>query len=130
MRKKIVWFCKGVFLAGCIAKPENGKIPIQILNTRESKAHLSYFRPEIEYLREYKICTFDKIDKNSKRVHELLFSLHLNKDERSSIQNICAKYNDVFYLPDETLTTANICEAYEIKTRCFTSICKTVPNAT
>lgn len=109
--------CKGVFLAGCITKPTNGKIPVQILNTRESEVRLVYFRPEIEYLKDYNICAFDRNDNSSKRVRDLFSILnlkHLNKEERESIQNICAKYNDVFYLPDDTLSVSNISET-EIK---------------
>lgn len=33
---------------------------------------------------------------------------HLNDEERLSIQQICAKFSDVFYLPNDKLTTTNL----------------------
>lgn len=50
----------------------------------------------------------------------LLDLSHLNKEERTSIQNICAKFGDVFHLPGDKLTTSNVYET-EIKLK---------PNAT
>lgn len=110
--------CKGVYLARAICKPVDGKIPIQILNTREEEICLNYFRPEFEILRNYEICTFKKDDNiDSERVRKMFKFLdlsHLNLEERKSIQNICAKFSDIFHLPGDKLTVSNIHEA-EIK---------------
>lgn len=35
---------------------------------------------------------------------------HLNSEETSSIQNICAKFSDVFHLPNDKLSTTNLYE--------------------
>lgn len=110
--------CKGVYLAGGICKAVNGKIPIQILNSRDNEICLSYFSPDYESLSNYDICTYERDDNvNSERVRKM-FSLldlsHLNLEERRSIQNICAKFCDIFYLPGDKLTVSNIYEP-EIK---------------
>lgn len=104
--------CKGVFIAGSICKPSEGHISIQILNTRDNEVGLSYFRPEIDKLADYSICSFEKnsnIDGSRVRqMFQLLKLDHLNKEERTSIQNICAKFSDIFYLPGDNLTTTNL----------------------
>lgn len=110
--------CEGVYLAGGICKPCNGKIPIQLLNSREDQVCLSYFSPEFECLDDYDMCTYDKSEYiDSERVRQL-FSLldfgHLNVEERRSVQNICAKFCDIFYLPGDKLSVSNIYEP-EIK---------------
>lgn len=104
--------CQGVLMAGIICKPTNGKICIQLLNTRETEVKLSYFRPEIHSLSEYNICNFEKDDAvNGDRVRELFKHInlsHLNSEERSTIESICAKFSDVFHLPNDKLTTCNL----------------------
>lgn len=102
----------GIFLAGSICKPVNGKIHIQILNTRETQVNLNYFRPEIHKLSEYKICNFERNNNiNGDRVRTMFAHLnlsHLNEEESKSIQNICAKFSDIFHLPNDKLTTTNL----------------------
>lgn len=103
--------CQGVFIAGSINKPKNGKIGIQLMNTRETEVSLSYFRPEVHKLSEYDLCNFQKSDVNGERVRSLLSQLslnHLNSEERVSIENICAKFSEVFHLPNDKLTTSNL----------------------
>lgn len=103
--------CQGVFMAGSICKPNKGKICIQVLNTRESEVNLSYFRPEIHCLTEYNLCSFENSGVDGERVRTMFSHLnlsHLNEEERLSIQNICAKFSDVFHLPNDKLTTANL----------------------
>lgn len=105
--------CEGVFIAGSICQPKEGKIFIQILNTRETEINLSYFRPEIDLLSNYNICSFNKENLDGKRVRKLLSLIklnHLNKEESISIQSICAKYADVFFLPGDKLGTCNLYE--------------------
>lgn len=44
-------------------------------------------------------------------MRRLLTSLnlnHLNNEARVSIENICAKFSDVFHLSNDKLTTANL----------------------
>lgn len=101
----------GVFLANAIVTPIKGIIPIKILNTTEKDLVLAKCNIEIHKLSDYKICAFDKIEKNADRVKQL-FSImkfsHMNKEEQKSIENLCAKYADIFYLPGDKLNTTDI----------------------
>lgn len=103
--------CEGVFMAGVIARPQNGKIPIKILNTRENEVCLKNCMPEIQMLNEYDFCKFKKenISVNQvKKLFELLDMKNLNIEEQISIENICAKFVDIFHLPGDKLTTTNL----------------------
>lgn len=105
--------CEGVFIAGSICQPKDGKIALQILNTRETEVGLSNFKPDIDLLFHYNICSFEKQNSDADRVRKLLNLIkleHLNKEERSSLQNICAKFSDVFFIPGDKLGT---CHLYE-----------------
>lgn len=113
--KEYVVFAKkldeNIFLAGSIVTPENGKIPIQILNTNEKNVKIPIFEPEIDLLQNYETCNFMKSEKTVDRVIKVLESLnfsHLNSEEKKSIQNICAKYSDIFYIEGDKLGTTNI----------------------
>lgn len=101
----------GVFLASSIATPKNGLIPIRILNATENDIALTEIQPKIKNLCDYDICAFEKSKNNSDRVKRL-FSLmklqHLNDEEQRTIENICAKYADIFYLPGDKLSTTDV----------------------
>lgn len=101
----------GVFLAGAIAKPLNNKIPLKILNTRDEPVHLKNCSPVIHNLEDYACFRFDKNDMSAERVKKLFHTLNLtglHKQEQISIENICAKYADIFHLPGDKLTTTNL----------------------
>lgn len=103
----------GIFIASTLVKPTDGQIPIRILNTTEQDLQLKInnFKPIIFLARDFDICSFDKPTKNSERVKRLLSILqldHLNKEEKSSILSICAKYNDVFFMQGDKLTTTKL----------------------
>lgn len=103
--------CNGVYLAGGLCRPHNGKIPIQLLNTRENEVCLSYFQPPIQRLSQYNICTYENSHVDGDRVRKMFSFLelsHLNKEEKTSIQNICAKFADIFYIPGDSLTPSRI----------------------
>lgn len=101
----------GVFLASSIGSPQNGLIPIRILNVTENDLTLTEIEPTIKKLSKFNVCVFEKTQKNADRVKKL-FSLmklkHLNNEEQETIENICAKYSDIFYLPGDQLTTTDI----------------------
>lgn len=102
-----------VFLAGSIVKVKNNKIPVKILNTSEQDVMLPAFQPQLYPLHQYDICEFNQCTKNTERVNKLLNSLQLNNlntEEQSSIEQICSKYADVFFLSGDQLTTTNIYE--------------------
>lgn len=97
---------------------------IQILNTRETQVDINYFRPEVHLLSDYKICNFERncnIDSDRVRILLNLMNFdHLNSEETSSIQNICAKISDVFHLSNDKLSTTNLYDQsrYTAKARC------------
>lgn len=93
----------GIFIASTLVKPTDGQIPIRILNTTEQDLQLKIndFKPIIFLASDFHICSFEKPTKNSDRVKKLLSILqleHLNKEEKSSVLSICAKYNEIFYI--------------------------------
>lgn len=103
----------GVYIANMIARPKHGKIAIKIMNTRNEQVTLNYFNVQTSKLSEYHICQFKKPTMNSDRV-KMLFSLlkisDLNDEEQKAIENICAKFPDVFHLPGDKLTTTSLYE--------------------
>lgn len=58
---------KDVFLAGAIVKPKNGRIPVKILNVTDTEIRLENFIPEVNFLNEYCIFSFDKNNANANR---------------------------------------------------------------
>lgn len=103
--------CEGVFMAGIVVRPNQGKIPIKILNTRESRVILKSCVPEIHSMNDYEVCEFSEEPISVSRVKQL-FSLLKLKDmtleEQVSIENICAKYADIFHMPNDKLGVCNI----------------------
>lgn len=94
-----------------IVRPVNGKIPVRILNTREEDVSLNKFHIESSKLCDYSICCFDKPGVNADRVKQLFSKLNLSyltEKEQTEIENICAKYSDVFYLPSDKLSVTNL----------------------
>lgn len=61
---------------------------------------------------DFEIISFGKTDKMTvSRVEKVLEKLkfnHLNKEEKTRLEKICAKYADIFQLDDDPLTTTNI----------------------
>ncbi|KAG7301395.1 hypothetical protein JYU34_014336 [Plutella xylostella] len=103
--------CEGVFLGGVIATPRDGKIPIQILNTRDDEVKLSNFNRNIRKLNDYTACSFSEVKVNADRVKKLFSELklnNLNEEELTEIENICAKFSDIFHLTGDKLTTTNV----------------------
>lgn len=104
---------KDVFLAGTIVRPKNKKVPIKILNTRDTEVKLDNFILDVELLNDYNIFTFSQCNSTLRRADTLLPLLelkHLNDEEKESIKKICTKYSDIFFLPGDKLQTTNICE--------------------
>lgn len=108
----------GVFIANAlVTRNHNNRIPIRILNTTEHDITLNNFVPKLDFMNNYSVYNFDKTHNESKRVKQILSLLkidHLNKEEATSITNICAKYSDIFLLDNDKLTTTNIYE-HDIK---------------
>ena len=104
---------RGIFVAGILAKPnKDNLIPVRILNVRENEVVLKNFKPKTLNANEFQITTFKEFhSKSVDRVSEVLALIkmtHLNKEEKSAVEHICAKYADVFHLEREPLTVTNI----------------------
>ncbi|KAG6453944.1 hypothetical protein O3G_MSEX008407 [Manduca sexta] len=104
---------KDIFLANAIVRVKNNRIPIKILNTSEKDINIPTFVPELQCLNDYNICQFNNSIIDVFRIQTLLSQLkldYLNEEERQSIEAICAKYSDVFYIDGDKLSTTNIYE--------------------
>lgn len=104
---------ENILLASTIVTPKENIIPIKILNTSNQDVEIPVFTPELDFLHNYEICTFEKNESSSSRASKL-FSLlkldHIQPNDRETIQAICAKYADIFQLPGDKLTTTNVYE--------------------
>lgn len=102
----------GVFIAGLITKPKDGKLPIRILNINDYEVCVDLSNLEVQNLSNFEICSIDENRNSADRVKCLLKSLnlpsYLNKEEQISIEKICAKYADVFHLPGDKMTVTNL----------------------
>lgn len=103
---------RGVFVASIISKPTKGRIPVRILNTTDETVNIDLSDLKLHNLGSFDLCNFDTGKISVNRVHTLLtlLNLHtyLNKEEQLSIEQICAKYADVFHLPGDKLSTTNL----------------------
>lgn len=102
---------EGIFIASMLVKPSNGKIPIRVLNTTDEDVIIDKIKPTMQGLNDYEVFSFEGRTNNASRVKSLFSELslnHLNKEEKISIENICAKYADIFQLPGDKLTTTNL----------------------
>lgn len=104
--------CQGVFMAGVLARPIEGKIPVKILNTRENEVLLKNCLPKTEKSSEYDICMFEDTAVSVARVKDLFellkLSNYLNNEEQNSIGSICAKFADIFHMPNDKLSVTNL----------------------
>lgn len=105
---------EGVFIASTITKPIDGKIPILILNTTNKEIKLDKINTTVHDLDDYNYCKFEKPNEiNADRVKTLFTQLnfnHLNTEEKKELNKICAKYADVFQLPNDKLTVTTLCK--------------------
>lgn len=103
---------EGIFLASTLVEPKNGMVPVLVLNTSESDVRLDKIDVSFQSTSDYQICSFNKCETlNANRVKELFNLLnlgYLNSEEQVAIENICAKYADIFLLPGDKLTTTSI----------------------
>lgn len=89
-----------VYMANSLSKIKDGKIPVRIVNLRNSEMTLNKLKPNIKPISDYKILNLKKIERhNVDRVEKLLKEVpleHLKGEEKSTIMKICAKYSDIF----------------------------------
>jgi len=101
---------QGVIVANTIV-PSHGIAHIKILNTHNHPVTINNFSPKIHPLNKYKILKIQKIiNKSSSRKTEILKKLNLHgldNTAKQSIVEICKKYQDIFHLENEPLSTNN-----------------------
>lgn len=105
--------CEGVFVANTVVRNVEGRVPVRILNTREEDIRLSCFSLRTTSLKDYEVCEFEKPVMNADRVKRLFSVLNLkglNHEEQVSIENICAKFPDVFHLAGDKLSCTKLYE--------------------
>lgn len=104
--------CEGVFVAGTIARAQNKEIAVRILNVNNEEINIKNFKPKLESISNFHVYNFNKNDHLSvDRVDKVLDSIDLsslNREEKDSIEKICAKYADVFHLDGDPLTVTNL----------------------
>jgi hypothetical protein len=94
-----------------LTKSKSNRIPVKLLNVRNETVKLKNFRPRLEGSSNYYVFNFKNSSQSVDRVEKLLNLLNtdnLNKEENMSVQKICAKYFDVFYLENDPLTVTNM----------------------
>lgn len=105
---------EGVYVAGTVGRPKDGMIPVRLLNTKDKEVIIKNYTPRVDTLENYNFCKFgDNRVMSVERVERVLDTINfesLKKDERTSIEKICAKYADVFHLKDEPLTIAKVAQ--------------------
>lgn len=105
--------CEGVFVGSTIVKPQNKTILVRILNINEKEVKLRNFKPRTDKFYNYDTCKYLNNPISVDRVDKLLDILNfksLNREEKTSIEKICAKFADVFQLDTDPLTVSNICK--------------------
>jgi hypothetical protein len=103
--------CEGVFTAGALAQPADGKVWIKFLNTREESVKIRNYYPHLLMADDFEAKTFVAQDVQFARVEKLLnlVDTHgLTKEEKESVEKICSKYPDVFYLENDAMTSTHI----------------------
>lgn len=101
---------EGVFSAAIVTKSIKNLLPVKILNINDREINIKNFSPKIDKLSNYNVCAFVETEFSVDRIDKLLKTLNktgLNKEEKLSIDKICAKFHDVFHLENDPLTVIN-----------------------
>ena len=86
-------------------------------NTHHANLHiyqignsLKNFKPKIEKLLDYEALKFKNNQNSVQWVEKLLNLIRTghNREEKLSIDKICAKYSDIFYLPNDPLSVTSV----------------------
>jgi hypothetical protein len=100
-----------LFLSNCVTNVQNGKCIVCVINISEDDLRIPEPKVILEPLRDFEMLEKMEINLHDEnRVEKLLNRLnfeHLNLEEKASIQNLCAKFSDVFHLEDDEFTCTN-----------------------
>lgn len=107
--------CENVFMAGSLSTAINGKIPIRILNARDTTVTLKWAEPLSSPASEHYILRYNQTDKSiNARVNKIINEINfdtLNSEEKAEIEAICTKYQDIFHVDGDKLTYTHIGKA-------------------
>lgn len=97
----------GVFVAGTICSSDPH---VLVLNTNTQMERIKLSDIHADCLDNYRIFSFASDLSRSQRVTEIFSQLnfsHVPSSAVDSLKDLCSKYNDVFHLPNDSLTTNN-----------------------
>lgn len=100
-----------VFVANSIATPIEGRIPVRVLNMLNKPVTINSLHVDTKPLKDYNAIDITTPKNEQNRIDKLFEELkldHLQPDERKIISDICKKYNDIFCLKNDQLTTTRI----------------------
>ena len=103
-----------VYIANTIANPKNGKLPIRIANFQNKSVTITKLQPTITPASDFNILEIKTPQHNIDHANQMLKELdlsHLHEDEKEVIAKICLKYNDIFCLQNDKLSTTTVYEA-------------------
>lgn len=109
---------KGIYISKAIVKVKNNnKCLVSILNTRVTDQYIDKITVQLEKLPNEMIMfniinnneSPTKINRNQILSQNLRLD-HLNSEEQKSITNICHKFNDIFFLPNDQLSCTKTIE--------------------
>lgn len=115
--------CKGVYLARSLVKVDgNNKAITTILNTNNCKVKIEHIKLYLEPFQENHSQVFSYCQNQSTKISPERLKLlkenirtdHLNPEEKSSVLETCMEFNDLFYLPNDELTSTKTL-THEIK---------------
>lgn len=100
-------FISNCIISECLTTASNNRGIVEVSNPSRNDVIFSMDRTV--HAEVHKIQT-TPLDRDTQRVNEVLARLrtdHLNLEERTNLENLCARYSDVFYLDGEPLTFTN-----------------------
>lgn len=101
-----------VFIANTIAEPEDGFIPVRIINLKNKAVKITNLSPKVKPITNYKVINLKNSgNSDPKRAEKLLKELkcsHIPDKERTNILKLCLKFLDIFHLKDDVLETTNV----------------------
>ena len=102
----------GLFISTALVKPQNGFVYLSILNISEDPIPLpNNFFVAFAPLSNYNVyffnetCVKEVVENRLENLTNQIEVSHLNTEEKSSILSICRKYNKLFHLEGDLLTT-------------------------
>jgi len=101
----------GVYIANAIIEIKNSFATVSVINTNDYPIKLNDIYIEPESLDNYTIFYLnhwsDTLQNRLQNLESQIDTTHMNTEEKSSIIKLCREFNDIFFLPGDTLTMTN-----------------------